>query len=226
MADPKYGVRNAWVGSDYYTDDGNYVQDRQAQVGDRAVGDQSPGEGWSYAGIHRYFQDDPNSGRHNAETGSWRYDGPRPAPAPPPAPAPVAAPAQAPPPVAEKPKVEFDASQYMARQPTPAAPASFQADIRPRMYESFAGSGSNAFQGDTTARSYDDFVKGLNSKPATADDAEKNRDDGQYVTRFAASEKFRDAIDERLGLRPDDPADGAARSEDERRRARFSMDYR
>ena len=124
--------------------------------------------------------------------------------------------------------MEFDASKYMARQPTPEAPKTFEADIRPKMYESFAGSASrNAFQGDTTPRSYDDFVKGLN-KPAQGDDSAKARDQSAHGTRFAASQKFRDAIDERLGLRPDDPAadTNTARSEDERRRARFSMNYR
>ena len=197
--------------------------------GDIVEGGNSPGVGWSYAGTRGYSVNNPRSGHTNMTVGQWRYDGvPAPAPPPPPAPAPPP-PAPAPPPVVEKPKVEFDASQYMARQPTPEAPKTFEADITPKMYESFAGSaGRNAFQSDTTARSYDDFVKGLNREPAAADDAEKGQDEGRYVTRFAASGKFRDAIDERLGLRPDDPAYGAdaERSDEERRRARFSMDYR
>ena len=126
-----------------------------------------------------------------------------PAPAPTPAPAPAPAPAPPPPPVVEKPKVAFDSESYAASTPE-AAPASspqggpaspFQV-IPPKEEQ------RKPFVADTEARDYDYFVKGLDKiKPPEETSSESSRDSGAGGMRFAASQKFRDGINERLGIK-------------------------
>jgi hypothetical protein len=79
---------------------------------------------------------------------------------------------------------------------------------------------------------YEEFVKGLDKiKTPDALSSREDQDDTEGRTRFAASRKFRDGINERLGLERDtgwNPADGtggdAARSDEERRRRRQGLE--
>ena len=119
-----------------------------------------------------------------------------PAAAPPaPAAAPAPAPAPPPPPVVEKPKVAFDSESYAGSSSQSGAASPFQIN-RPNEEP------RKPFAADTEARDYDGFVKGLNKINAPeATGSESSRGDGAGGMRFAASQKFRDGINERLGIK-------------------------
>ena len=112
-----------------------------------------------------------------------------PAAAPPaPAAAPAPAPTPPPPPVVEKPKVAFEAENFSA-SPYKAQATSTEQQRKP-------------FVADTEARDYDSFVKGLDKiNPPEATGSEPSRGSGAGGTRFAASQKFRDGINDRLGIK-------------------------
>ena len=119
-----------------------------------------------------------------------------PAAAPPaPAAAPAPAPTPPPPPVVEKPKVAFDSESYAGSGSQPGAASPFQIN-RPNAEP------RKSFVADTEARDYDGFVKGLNKiNTPEATGSESSRDPGAGGMRFAASQKFRDGINDRLGIK-------------------------
>jgi hypothetical protein len=136
---------------------------------------------------------------------------PTPAPPPPPAPAPP------PPPVVEQPKVAFEAESFSA-SPYKAQATSTEEQRKP-------------FVADTEARDYDHFVKGLEKiNPPEATSSESSRGSDAGGMRFAASQKFRDGINERLGIKDqmndtetdDDEDDDAYSWRQERNRSSFS----
>ena len=138
----------------------------------------------------RYVKDIPNP----------NYRAPAAAAAPAAAPAPAPPP---PPPVVEKPKVAFDSTSYAASTPETApasspqgGPASPFQVIPPKEEQ------RKSFVPDTEARDYDSFVKGLNKiNPPEATSSESSRGSGAGGMRFAASRKFRDGINDRLGIK-------------------------
>ena len=113
---------------------------------------------------------------------------------PPPAPAAAAAPVAAPPPppVAEKPKVAFSSESFGSSPFQASRPNA----VRPK-----------AFEADTQARDYEGFVKGLDktrtaeASSSSSSSNQPSRGSGAGGRRFAASQKFRDGINRRLGTR-------------------------
>lgn len=147
--------------------------------------------GWGKPGQNtvRYVKDVPNP----------KYKAPAPAPAP----APTPAPAPPPPPVVEKPKVAFDSGSYAssagqsdsASSPGGGPASPFQ--VTPPKEERW-----QPFVADTEARNYDNFVKGLDKiKTPEATGSESSSGSGGGGMRFAASQKFRDGINDRLGIK-------------------------
>ena len=132
-----------------------------------------------------------------------------------PAAAPAPAPAPPPPPVVEKPKVAFEAESFSA-SPYKAHLTSTEQQRKP-------------FVADTEARDYDSFVKGLSKiNPPEATSSESSGGSGAGEMRFAASQKFRDGINERLGIKDqmngtgEDGDDDAYSWRQERNRSNFS----
>ena len=139
----------------------------------------------------RYVKDIPNP-NYSAPAAAAA-----PAAAPPPAPAPP------PPPVIERPKVAFDSTSYAASTPETASASSPQGgpaspfQVIPPKEEQ-----RKPFVADTEARDYDSFVKGLDKiNPPEATSSESSRGSAAGGMRFAASQKFRDGINERLGIK-------------------------
>ena len=139
----------------------------------------------------RYVKDIPNP----------NYRAPAAAAAPAAAPAP--APPPLPPPVVEQPKVAFDSTSYAASTPETASASSPQGgpaspfQVIPPKEEQ-----RKPFVADTEARDYDHFVKGLEKiNPPEATSSESSRGSDAGGMRFAASQKFRDGINERLGIK-------------------------
>ena len=153
----------------------------------------------------RYVKDIPNPNYRAPAAAA------APAVAPPPAPAPP------PPPVIEKPKVAFEAESFSA------SPYQAQATSTEEQRTSFVP--------DTEARDYDSFVKGLSKiNPPEATSSESSRGSAAGGMRFAASQKFRDGINERLGIKEqmdnnetgEDDDDDAYSWRQERNRSHFA----